>query len=560
MQRELKSLADQEFDLLVIGGGIHGACTAWEGVLRGLSVALVEKNDFSSGASANSLKIIHGGLRYIQHGDFKRMRESICERTALMRIAPHLVHPLQVVMPTYGGLTQNRLALTAALAINDLIGFDRNRIDDPEKHIPRGKLLSKQQLMQNIPGLVADGVTGGMQFSDAQVYNSERLVLAFLRSAADKGAQLANYLEVTGLLQKAGQVTGATVSDRLTGDQFTIRAKAVVNAAGAWLNDLLQPAQGDAHGSQNFCYAKAINVVTRPLFERFAVGLRGTKTYHDADAVINKGARYLFIAPWRNRALIGTEYHHFSDNPDQLTVDAVELQNFLDDVNSSYPPADLTLEDVDFVHVGLVPSVAKDRPGADVQLVKHSKVLDHESAGLKGLFSLFSVKYTTARQEAERVLDRVFDFRQQRSPASLSTIMPVHGGEIGRYDDYLRQALTENGARYGVETVRRLVNNYGSAYPDVLSCLEEEGAEYPVAADLDPVIRAEVLHAIQQEMAQSLGDVLFRRTEIGSAGAPDEELLRDCAAVMGAHFTWSQQRVEQEISAVKNSYVFTKGC
>lgn len=204
MKRNLEELSNTQFDVLVIGGGIYGACVAYEATLRGLSVALVEKQDFCGATSANSLKTIHGGLRYLQHADFKRMRESIYERRTLMKIAPHLVHPLPVLVPTYGHGLKGIEAMTVALKINDLVSCDRNLgLPDPQKHIPTGRTLSPTECLNTLPGISADGLTGGAIFHDAQVYNSERLVLAYLQSATQLGLRVANYLEVTGFYKLA---------------------------------------------------------------------------------------------------------------------------------------------------------------------------------------------------------------------------------------------------------------------------------------------------------------------------------------------------------------------
>lgn len=556
MRRDLQTLAREHYDLLVIGGGIYGACTAWEGILRGLSVALVEKADFCSGASANSLKIIHGGLRYLQHADFKRMRESICERTTLMRIAPHLVHPLPVLMPAYGCMTQNKAALYIALAINDLISSDRNRLEDPEKHIPRGRVLSTREVQNAVPGVDSKGLTGGMLFGDAQVYNSERLTLAFIKAAANTGACLANYLEVTDLLKDSGRVTGATVRDVLTGDRFDIRARAVVNATGAWVNRLLafQKRCGPCAGVR---FAKAFNVVTRPIFKEHAVGIKGARKYCDADAVINKGARYLFVAPWRDRAIIGTNYQVYEGNPDYLRAQENEIQDFLDEVNRAYPPAGLRMEDVSFIHIGLVPISGEKR--ADVQLAKHSQILDHEEEGLKGLFSMVGVKYTTARREAERILDRIFALRGQKAPESKSAVTPLYGGQITRFNVFMQKAIEKNLARLGEGAVRQLVYNHGSAYPEVLQYLDVGCKGSPDRQGVDPLLGAEVLYSLHHEMAQKLGDVVFRRTELGSAGYPGDEKLNGCAEIMGTQLGWSRARVQQELAEVNETFLLCKG-
>lgn len=211
LKRNLDNLARQRYDVLVVGGGIYGACIAWEAALRGLSVCLIEKYDFGSATSANSLKIIHGGLRQIQHGNLREMRKLVSERGTWMRIAPHLIHPLPVLIPTYGRWAKKMLA--AALWINDLIGRDRNRIEDLEKFIPAGRIISKRECLELLPDISPTGLTGGAVFYDAQIYNTERLVLSFLRSADTMGADLANYLQARRLLWAGNRILGIEVKD-----------------------------------------------------------------------------------------------------------------------------------------------------------------------------------------------------------------------------------------------------------------------------------------------------------------------------------------------------------
>ncbi|NEP08246.1 MAG: FAD-dependent oxidoreductase, partial [Okeania sp. SIO4D6] len=272
MERNLTELTNQVYDVLVIGGGIYGATLAREASLCGLSVALVEKNDFGAATSANSLKTIHGGLRYLQNADFKRMRESIHERTTLMRIAPHLIHPLPVLIPTYGHGLKGKEALSIALAVNDLVSCDRNRLLDQQKHIPNGRVISQKKCLELLPGISTQGLTGGAIFYDAQVYNSERLNISFLRSADQKGATLANYVEVNGFIQNDNRITGVTAIDRLTGNKLDIRGQTFINTSGAWVNKILGMVNQQERSP--FGLAKAMNLVTtRPLFEKYAVGI-----------------------------------------------------------------------------------------------------------------------------------------------------------------------------------------------------------------------------------------------------------------------------------------------
>ena len=310
MRRDIGELADSHFDVLVIGGGIYGAFIAWDAALRGLKVALIEKNDFGSATSSNSLKIMHGGLRYLQHADFKRMRESIMERRALMHIAPHLVHPLPCIMPTYGHALKGKEVMAAALLINDLVGFDRNKKLDPQKHLPNGKVISKEKCKEMIPGVDEENLTGGALWYDCQLYNSERMLLSVLHSAYDCGATLANYAEMADFKLDKGKIVGAMAKDKLTDEEFEISAKLVINSSGPWVKQVLERLNGKVSLPKIRLSAAMNLVIRKKIFPKYAVGIWSKANFDDKDSVLNKGGRLLFITPWKNYSIIGTTHVH----------------------------------------------------------------------------------------------------------------------------------------------------------------------------------------------------------------------------------------------------------
>ena len=553
MKRDIRELTKNVYDLLIVGGGIYGACVAWDASLRGLSVALVEKADFGSATSANSLKMIHGGLRYLQHADLKRMRESICERRILMQIAPHLVHPLPVLVPTYGHGMRGKEVMAIALMVNDLVSSDRNFLADPQKHIPQGRIIAKQEWLHLVGGIYPQGLTGGAIFHDAQVYNSERLLLSFVRSAQQAGATVANYVEVTRFLQKGGRVIGVEAKDLLTGNQLDIQAKTVVNTSGPWINQVLDRLNGQ-QPCDRIRFAKAINLVTRQLFPTYAVGISGQNSYRDSDALIKKGSSLLFIAPWRGKSLIGTKYTVCNQDPDDFQVTEKDIQEFLAQINQAYPAANLTREEVSFVHGGLLPSSSIHPETGDVQLCKHYQIYDYRKQGLQGLISVVGVKYTTARNVAQKVVDRVFTSCGQKPPKSVSSVTPVHGGQISQFETFLHAEIAKRPYGLGEEVIRRLVYNYGSAYPQVLQYLDKHTSGRGTLTSDFAVLRAEVLHGVREEMAQKLSDVVFRRTELGTAGHPGNEALRICADIMSAELGWSPARRAQELHEVNKVF------
>ena len=231
--------------MVIVGGGVFGGCAAWDAASRGLSIAVIERGDFGQATSANSFKMVHGGIRYLQHGDIVRLRQSSRERNALLRLAPHLVHPLPIVIPTYGRGMKSRAAMAAAMKIYDWAAFDRNRgINDPQRMIPRGRSISRGEVLDMFPGLEPTGLTGAAVFRDAQMYNPPRLVLAFVQSAVAAGATAVNYVEATGFLKNGDRVSGIAARDTLTGESFDIRATETLNAAGPYAEHLLSSGLG----------------------------------------------------------------------------------------------------------------------------------------------------------------------------------------------------------------------------------------------------------------------------------------------------------------------------
>ncbi len=548
-------MTHQVYDLLVVGGGMYGACVAWEAASRGLSVALVEKGDFGAATSANSLKIIHGGLRYLQHADFKRMRESIHERSTLMRIAPHLVHPLPILLPTYGFGQQGRMAMMLALALNDLISFDRNQHADRQKYLPRGHTISRRACLDQLPDIDPRGLTGAAIFHDAQVYNSERLVLAFLQSAAAAGAHVANYVEVIGLCRTGKRIQGVTARDAFSGDHLTIQARMVVNTAGPWVRHVDSLAHAQTPASMPYL-ATAINLITRPLFDTYAVGIASRTTYRDRDSVVARGSRLLFAVPWRDCTMIGTSYVPYTGSPDAFTLAEQDIQAFLDEFNRAYPIARLARDDVRFVHAGLVPITDVDATTGSVRLAKQFQIDDHRQHGIEGLISVVGVKYTTARHVAEQTVDHIFARHNQTGRSSTSAHTPLHGGHIDRFASFQQTAQMHRPHRLTEAQMQQLVYNYGTAYPQVLSYMPPGTLDTTVYSELD-LIAAETRYAVHNEMACTLADVVFRRTELGTAGFPGHAPLRHCAAVMGQALGWNEARIQQELHAVYSQASWT---
>lgn len=556
MKRDLIKLSEKIYDLVAIGGGIYGACVAWDASRRGLSVALLEKSDFGQATSFNSQKIIHGGLRYLQHVDFKRMRESISARRTLMQIAPHLIHLLPCIMPAYGHLLQGKEIMRIALMINDLVGLDRNHGLEPQSHIPRGRMVSRAECLRLFPGLRREGLSGGALWYDCQVHNSERLLLSFLHSAVQAGAELANYVEVTGFIWEGGRIAGVEARDVLSGDHLQVRGKIVVNTSGPWVNQVLS-LLGRPHNIPQVHFAKVIVLLTRPIVGEYALGVWSGQKYLDTDAIINKASRLFFITPWHKYSLVGTTEQPYHGPVDHCRPTEGEIQDLINQINRAYPGAHLGRKDVLFFYTGLLPRSDRNQDARQIQIAKHYRLIDHYAVdGIEGLLSVIGVKLTTATEVARKAVDMVFRKLGKVSPPHLDTATPLWGSrtEVGWLKDYLATTLRKRSSALDEEVLRHLVHNYGTEHEGVIRYAEGNPAWLSRVIEDSPVIWAEIMHAIRDEMAQKLSDVILRRTELGEGGYPGDKCLAACAEMMAKEKGWDRLKTEREIDEVKAIY------
>ncbi|HEX7126962.1 MAG TPA: FAD-dependent oxidoreductase, partial [Thermodesulfobacteriota bacterium] len=340
MRRDLSALDGRPFDLVVVGGGIHGAAVARDAALRGLAVSLLERDDFGAGTSGNSLGIVHGGLRDLKAADVARLRLMAAERRAWLTIAPHLVRPLPVLVPFGGRRRPGRAALAAALPLHDLLTADRNRGVAADRHVPRGRLLGRAETLGRAPWLAPD-VEGAALVHDARMLDPDRLTLAVVRGAVEAGAVVANRVEATGLRLARGRVAGVTARDRLSGRDLDVRARVVVNAAGPWADWAGVRVAGPL--------ALAMNVVLR------RPGLAG----ETAVALPGDGTRLYFLAPWGDGAVsLGTGYWPHGPAPASVAPDAETVRSLLAQLGRSLGEP-LAEDDVTRVLAGLLPC----RPG-----------------------------------------------------------------------------------------------------------------------------------------------------------------------------------------------------
>ncbi len=551
MRRDLARLADGRFDLAVVGGGIYGVTIAREAALRGLSVALIEKHDFGGATSWNSHKIVHGGLRYLQSADLRRMRESICERSTWLRIAPHLVRPQAFLMPTYGYGLRGRYALRAALAINDVLSTDRNRGLAPSRHVPPGRMLSPAETLERAPGIDPSGLTGGAMWHDGLMVSSERLLIAVLRSAVDAGAEAANYVAVMGLRRgRAGAVEAVHVRDEVSGSGLEVRARFVINAGGPWTVGAALP--GGPSPGPGVRLAKAMNLVVRKVTGETAIGV--ARRFAVSGGRMRTDRRLFFLVPWRDVTLAGTTYLDTGEAPDSFGVQDEEIETFLAEINAAYPPAELRREDVRLVHAGLVPVVGVRGERADVDLATRNEIRDHAAEGHPGVMTVTGVKFTTARSVAEAAIDLAAAALGRSFAPSVSAERPVYGGAIADPDALAARETRGAFDAASADVLRRLIVHHGDRFRDLLAEHAGDPAALRPIAEGAAATRAEVLHAVREEMAHRLSDVVLRRTDLGSAGHPGDAALAAAAGVMAKDLGWTPERTEAEIADVRGLF------
>ncbi len=508
---------------------------------------LVEQGDFAHATSASCFKIVHGGLRYLQHADLSRVRESSRERNVLLRIAPHLVHPLPIVVPTYGHGLSGKELLRAGLLAYDLITLDRNwGITDPQRRIPRGYAISRQECLELFPGLERKELTGGVVFHDGRMYSPARLALSYLKSTVEVGAEAANYVGATNFLRNGNRVLGIEAEDILTGEKLKIRGRVVLNAAGPWAEHLLKLQIGLRLNPELTYSRDAYIVTTRRISNHHALALQART--RDPDAILSRGKRHLFLVPWRDYTLVGVWHQVHRGRPGEFTVTEEDIQAFLDEVNEAYPIFQLTLQDVSMWSAGLILFGHNEAEASDLSYGKRSELIDHATAhGVDGLVTMIGVRFTTARGVAEKAVDLVFKKLGKVPPQSRTATIPISGGKISRFDEFLQSAIKQRPALVCTDNMHTLLLNHGSEYGGVLRYIDRD----PLWAEALPgstTIKAEVANAVDEEMAQKLGDVVFRRTDLGAGGHPGKAALETCANIMANKLGWDHARIQKELA------------
>jgi glycerol-3-phosphate dehydrogenase len=514
-----------DFDLIVIGAGINGAGIARDAALRGLRVLLLDKGDIASGTTSWSTRLIHGGLRYLEHREFGLVRESLAERETLLHIAPHLVRPLPLLIPIYHGDQRGPLLIRAGMIVYDVLSHG--------KSLPRHRLLGRKSARRRAPGLARRGLRGAALYQDGQVEYAERLAVENVLDAVAHGAAVGTYHEVDAIERADGRIVGVSGRDTLTGEPFRFTAPIVVNVAGPWVDEVLASA-GDT--PRLIGGTKGSHIVVAPF-----AGAPRDALYAES----RRDGRPFFIVPWNGLYLIGTTDTRYEGDLDRVVAEDWEIDLLLDETNRVIPEAGLTRDDVLYSYAGIRP--LPYAPGAaEGAVTRRHLIRDHAaSGGPTGLLSIVGGKLTTYRELAEQTVDFVLAALGRPVVPSSTAAHPLPGGRTSA-------AWPELAAAFSAETglsrqsSEHLLRVYGARARDLLAT-----ATTPeLRAVFDPLtgaIAAEIPWAFEQEGASTLADAIARRTMTGlnaKAGIG--------ADVVAAHIAmdtlnWRAERAAREV-------------
>ena len=514
-----------EFDVAVIGAGINGAGIARDAALRGLSVVVFEQGDLGGATSAWSSRLIHGGLRYLEYGEIPLVYESLRERRILLATAPHLVRTLPITIPVYAGARRGPLLVRLGMLAYDLLSAG--------KSLPGHEMLDRADLEARVPGLSAERLRAGARYYDAQVTYVERLVLENLLAAEAAGAVVRTWHEIQELPVRNGRIERLLWRNRQSGESGDCRARVVVNAAGPWVDQVL--ARTAKAAPRLIGGTKGSHVVVG----RFA-GAPDGAFYVEAAA----DGRPIFILPWNRQFLVGTTDLRYDGDPAAARATGREADYLLGEVNRVFPAATLTRADIHYAYAGVRPLPFRSKGPESAITRRH--IITRSTAVAGNLVSIVGGKLTTYRNLAQQSVDLVGRLLRRRLPPCRTADTPLPGGQD--LDD-ARATLAASGIADDT-AIARLLGIYGARARHLprLAAAARTGIAAPGTGDA--LFAAEVALACREEFAQTLVDVVFRRTMRGLDADQGRPSYEAAATFVARECGWDDARRERELVAL----------
>ena len=519
-------MTDREhFDVAVIGAGINGAGIAHDAATRGLKVVVLDKDDMCSGCSAISSRLIHGGLRYLEYGELPLVYESLHERRNLLHNAPHLVKPLRLCIPIYRGAKRGPLLIRLGMLAYDLLSLG--------KELPRHDMLDRGEIEVQVPGLRREGLRAAARYFDAQVEFAERLVLENLLAAREAGAEIRTHCRVTAIGVENGRASTLTCRRESDGQETTIAVGAVINAAGPWVDSVLETAPSQTR--RHIGGTKGSHIIVG----RFQ-GAPEDAFYVEAQA----DGRPFFIIPWNGQFLIGTTDIRYDDDLDAVRASDAEVDYLLAETNRVFPHAKLERADIHYAYAGIRPLPARDKGPESAITRRH--IISANTDVARGLVSIVGGKLTTYRSLAEQTVDKLGRRLRLRLPPCVTRdrLLPgAVGIEEARASLAELNLLTADG-------VERLLAIYGGRAQLIGKlCIDRPELARTLDAG-DTVLAAEVVFALREEFAETLIDVVFRRMMIGLDPDQGRAMYGAIADIAAAELRWGDAEKSAQLDAL----------
>ncbi len=522
MKRDFDTIARETFDLIVVGGGIIGTGIARDASLRGIKTLLIEKEDFGYGTTSRSSRLIHGGLRYLRLLEFHLVRQDLNEREVLLKTAPHLVHPFPFIIP----LTSfyYRIALSTGVRMYDVMASG--------KSMPSHQHLSRRETLEMEPELdELKGLKGSMLYYDCQAPFTERLGIENVLCAAEHGATITNHAQLTGFLRDGNDVCGIEVLDCLSGEDYKVKARLVVNAAGHWVDcvrDLL-------HGGpvSTVRRTKGVHLLTPKLSQKALV------LFSPVDS------RLFFVMPWLDYTLIGTTDTDYSGDLDAVCAEEKDVAYLLQGVSQVFPK--LREEDILYTIAGLrsLAHIGGEKPS---DITREHKVLDHKQRdGIEGFISVLGGKITAYRAVAKDAVDVVC--RKLGLKVACTTAEIPLPGAPAVSQEKVAQAAKESSLPVG--TVTHLAALYGSRFLQVVELVRSDKRGGQSICPHCPDILAQVEHSVKEEGALTASDFLLRRSAVGLGSCQGMDAVEAVAQEMGRLLGWSKAEKQQQVEAYR---------
>lgn len=545
LQRNLQPLSKTAFDLVIIGGGINGAATAREAALRGMKVALVDARDFANGTSSRSSKLIHGGLRYLDQFEFRLVREARRERRLLRELAPHLARPVPFLLPIYRGDPYSPLKIRLGLSIYDLLG----NLGPYDRH----QTLSRDELLRSVPSLQPEGLRAGAIYHDSET-DDARLTIENIVDAASYGAVIANYAEIRSFNLSTRKASGSPVvataelEDRRTGKRYEISSRFWINATGPWV-DHVRSLLPDYDGSKTVRLTKGTHIVLPRVAGDFALF-----------AAVLPGKRIFLMIPWHRHALLGTTDTDYEADPDEVRPDSCDIEYLLQAVNRVLLQP-FKRSDVIGAYAGL--RALAIQPGASPS-ENTREYRFHQDSWAQNIITVCGGKLTTARALGEKLVDQVVASLPGSSPASWaehpSRELPLPGGHTNNFANFLKVSVQDAVRLFRIPkaAAERIVRTYGTRWQQVLEPIRTDLKLGEPLAGNEECLGAEVVFAIENEMAVEIEDFLLRRSGLNwYAAYALKDAVSQVAGIFAERLGWDSARLNAAIEHFQSARYFS---